>query len=82
MADIAAAPSTPADAIPRRANPIMQFIRSEPLGLFGFLVVLLYFILAVGAAWIFALQSRGDRLHGPARRPLARAPVRHRPVRP
>lgn len=51
MADVAAS-TTPADAIPRRPNPVMQFIRTEPLGLFGFLVVLLYFILAVGAAWI------------------------------
>jgi peptide/nickel transport system permease protein len=38
--------------IPKRANPVLQFIRAQPLGFVGFLIILLYFILAVGAEWI------------------------------
>lgn len=51
MADIA---STDAfvDKIPKRQNLLVQFIKAQPLGFVGFLIVLLYFILAVGAAWI------------------------------
>ncbi len=55
MADVAANPpdaKTVADAIPRRPNPVWQFIRSQPLGFAGFIVILAYLIAAVGARWI------------------------------
>lgn len=41
-----------ADAIPRRANPVLAFIRAQPMGFAGFLVILVYFVCAVGANWI------------------------------
>lgn len=52
MANTAAAEDAFTDKIPKRANPMMQFIRAQPLGFFGFLIVLMYFVFAVGAAWI------------------------------
>ena len=55
MANIAPAPAaatTPADAIPRRPSAVLQFIRQQPLGFAGFLVILVYVAFAVGAHWI------------------------------
>jgi peptide/nickel transport system permease protein len=52
MADVATVPSFPADAIPHRPNPVLQFIRKEPLGFGGFLIILVYFMFALGARWI------------------------------
>ncbi len=52
MAVTANARSIPADAIPHRPNPVLQFIRKEPLGFAGFLIILLYFVFALGARWI------------------------------
>lgn len=52
MADVAAVRSFPADAIPHRSHPVWSFIRKEPLGFAGFVVILLYFIFALGAVWI------------------------------
>jgi peptide/nickel transport system permease protein len=46
------AAAAPADAIPRRPNPVWQFIRSQPLGFAGLLVILLYVTCAVGSHWI------------------------------
>ncbi|MEZ5818164.1 MAG: ABC transporter permease [Hyphomicrobiaceae bacterium] len=51
MADITATDAF-TDKIPKRSNPVVQFIRAQPLGFAGFVIVLLYFVLAVGAAWI------------------------------
>ena len=51
MADITASTST-AGAIPRRPNPIVLFIKAQPLGFLGFLVVLIYAVLAIGRYWI------------------------------
>jgi peptide/nickel transport system permease protein len=44
--------SIPADAIPRRPNPVWSFIKSQPLGFIGLLIILLYLVLAIGAPWI------------------------------
>lgn len=44
--------AAPIDAIPKRANPVMAFVRAQPMGFAGFLVILVYFIGAVGAPWI------------------------------
>lgn len=52
MADVALTPTTAAQARPRRPNPVLNFIRKEPLGFIGFLIILLYFALAFGAYWI------------------------------
>lgn len=52
MVDVATARSIPADAIPHRPNPVLQFVRKEPLGFAGFLIILLYFVFALGARWI------------------------------
>ena len=51
MADVATVRS-PADAIPYRPNPVWSFIRKEPLGFAGFLIILMYFVFALGAVWI------------------------------
>jgi peptide/nickel transport system permease protein len=52
MADIALAPRSAAQARPKRPNPVLHFIRKQPLGFIGFLIIVLYFTLAIGAAWI------------------------------
>jgi peptide/nickel transport system permease protein len=52
MAEVTFTPSTLSQARPRRPNPVLHFIRKQPLGFIGFLVILLYFALAVGAYWI------------------------------
>src|SRR5690349_17285182 len=52
MAVTSATRGVPADAIPHRPNPVLQFLRKEPLGTFGFLIILMYFAFALGARWI------------------------------
>jgi peptide/nickel transport system permease protein len=52
MATIAATPSAQADALPRQQNLFWQFVKSQPLGLIGFFVILVYVVCAFGAAWI------------------------------
>jgi peptide/nickel transport system permease protein len=55
MTDISIAPTAAArtaDAIPKRPNPVWTFIRTQPLGFAGFIVILAYLVAAVGAAWI------------------------------
>jgi peptide/nickel transport system permease protein len=52
MADVALTPPTAAQARPRRPNLVLNFVRKEPLGFIGFLIILLYFALAFGAYWI------------------------------
>ena len=52
MANTSTVPAPAADAIPRRPNPVWQFIRSQPLGFAGFIVILAYLISALGARWI------------------------------
>lgn len=50
MATVATTPA--AEALPKRPNAVWQFIKSEPLGIFGFLIILLYVVCALGAHWI------------------------------
>lgn len=50
MATVASTPTT--EVLPKRPNAVWQFIKSEPLGIFGFLIILLYVVCAVGANWI------------------------------
>ncbi len=49
MAHVAPAP---AQAVPRRPNPVWLFVRQQPLGTMGLLVILVYVGCAVGAHWI------------------------------
>lgn len=52
MAIIAATPSAQVDTLPTQQNLFWQFVRSQPLGVVGFLVILLYVVCAFGARWI------------------------------
>jgi peptide/nickel transport system permease protein len=52
MADVTMTPSALTQARPRRPNPVLHFIKKQPLGFVGFLVILLYFGMAMGAYWI------------------------------
>src|SRR6266481_718023 len=52
MATVATTPSAQIDALPRRQNAFWQFVKSQPLGVVGFLIILLYVVFAMGAAWI------------------------------
>ena len=45
-------PSTPVDTLPKRPNALWQFIKTQPLGLVGFLTITLYVVCAFGASWI------------------------------
>src|SRR5215472_12207599 len=45
-------PSAPVDTLPKRPNALWQFIKSQPLGLVGFLIIALYVVCAFGANWI------------------------------
>jgi peptide/nickel transport system permease protein len=49
-ATTSAAPA--ATDLPKRPGAVGQFIRSQPLGFAGLLVILLYVVMAVGARWI------------------------------
>jgi peptide/nickel transport system permease protein len=52
MATVAASPSAQIDTLPRRPNLLWQFVKSQPLGLFGFLIIVVYVACAFGANWI------------------------------
>lgn len=45
-------PSIQAEVLPRRGNPLLQFIAHEPLGVAGFLIIAVYATCAFGANWI------------------------------
>jgi peptide/nickel transport system permease protein len=44
--------SIAADVLPKRPNPVWLFVRTQPLGFAGLVVILTYVISALGAAWI------------------------------
>ena len=50
MATVVTTPSV--DTLPKRANPLWQFVRVQPLGVIGFLIILVYAACALGAGWI------------------------------
>ena len=52
MATVATTPSAQIETIPRRPNALWEFTKTQPLGLVGFLIILLYVVFAIGAAWI------------------------------
>ncbi|MEZ5849180.1 MAG: ABC transporter permease [Hyphomicrobiaceae bacterium] len=49
---VTASPSFPAEAIPKRRNPVVAFMAAQPLGFVAFLIILMYFVFALGAYWI------------------------------
>jgi len=51
MATIAT-PVAPAEALPKRRNPVWLFLTSEPLGVFGLMIIAVYVVCAIGARWI------------------------------
>src|SRR5262249_60128859 len=52
MATVTAAPSQQVDSLPKRPNALWQFIKTQPLGLVGFLIIAVYVVCAFGARWI------------------------------
>ena len=52
MATVATTPSVQLETIPERPNLFWEFVKGQPLGVFGFLIILIYVICAFGAAWI------------------------------
>jgi peptide/nickel transport system permease protein len=50
MATVATTPTL--DALPKQANQLWLFLKSQPLGVFGFLIILVYVVCALGAKWI------------------------------
>src|SRR5882724_7212041 len=52
MATVATTPSAQVDTLPRRTNALWEFTKTQPLGLVGFLIILLYVVFALGASWI------------------------------
>lgn len=74
MAQTATAPAVGIDTIPKRPNPILQFIKAQPLGFVGFLIILLYFTFAFGAQWISPYDPEavdfGAMLSSPSREHL------------
>src|SRR5262245_46838394 len=47
-----AAPSVQVDMLPARPNVVWQFVKSQPLGLIGLFIILVYVACALGARWI------------------------------
>ncbi len=50
MATVASSPQ--ADTLPKRPNALWAFTKSQPLGLFGLIMILIYVACAFGAHWI------------------------------
>ena len=57
-------------------------MKSQPLGIVGFLVILLYVVCAFGAAWISPYDPEAIDFGAMLAQARPRALVRHRPVRP
>ena len=52
MATVATTPSAQIETLPKRPNAAWAFVKSQPLGLLGFLIILVYVVCAFGARWI------------------------------
>lgn len=51
-APVGTAPVSGIDTIPKRPNVFLQFIKAQPLGFVGLLIIIMYFVFALGARWI------------------------------
>ncbi len=62
------------NAIPKRDNLLLQFVKAQPLGFVGFLIILMYFVFAIFAPWISPYDPEavdfGAMLTGPGREHL------------
>jgi peptide/nickel transport system permease protein len=52
MATVATTPTLPIDTLPKRPNALWQFVKSQPLGMIGFLIIAVYVAFAFGARLI------------------------------
>jgi peptide/nickel transport system permease protein len=52
MATVATTPSIAIEALPKRPNAPLQFVKSQPLGTIGLLIIILYVVFAFGASYI------------------------------
>jgi peptide/nickel transport system permease protein len=52
MATVATTPTLPIDTLPRRPNALWQFVKDQPLGMIGLLIITVYVAFAFGAMWI------------------------------
>jgi len=52
MATVATTPTLPIDALPKRPNALWQFVKSQPLGMIGLLIIAVYVAFAFAARWI------------------------------
>ena len=52
MATVATTPTLPIDTLPRRPNALWQFVKDQPLGVIGLLIITVYVAFAFGARWI------------------------------
>ena len=52
MATVATTPTLPIDTLPRRPNALWQFVKDQPLGMIGLLIITVYVAFAFCARWI------------------------------
>ena len=52
MATVATTPTLPIDTLPKRPNALWQFVKSQPLGMIGLLIIAVYVAFAFAARWI------------------------------
>ena len=52
MATVATTPTLTIDTLPRRPNALWQFVKDQPLGMIGLLIITVYVAFAFGAMWI------------------------------
>jgi peptide/nickel transport system permease protein len=66
-----AGPVAGIDTIPKRPNLFVQFVKAQPLGFVGLLIIVMYFVFAFGAQWIAPYDPEavdfGAMLSGPSR---------------
>jgi peptide/nickel transport system permease protein len=59
------------DTLPKRPNALWQFIKAQPFGMAGLLIILLYVVFAFGAAWISPYNPEEIDFTGMLSRPSA-----------
>jgi peptide/nickel transport system permease protein len=59
------------DTLPKRPNPLWQFIKAQPFGMAGLFMILIYVVCAFGAAWISPYNPEEIDFAGMLSRPSA-----------